>query len=119
MQRKKRKPRAQSKPRQQKQQGHAQQGAAHLAGQSALTPHATVIRVPRGHWGPLQYAQAAINALCQGGPPPLHVNKSQLTREVNLWLAGLPEYRATRYGELDRKTVSRALDTLRTANPLT
>jgi hypothetical protein len=79
-----------------------------------------VIRAGRTKHGPrsggkLQYAQHAINALYPRALPR-DVNHLKLWRDVNDLLKRDPDYQATRFGELSRMTVRRALQTLREAN---
>lgn len=114
------KPTTPRRRRQQAQQQPQQPAAASFGGSTAATLVPFVIRASKTKHGPrsggkLQYAQAAILALYPLALPQ-HVNHLQLWRDVNKQLARDSNYRATRFGQLSRMTVRRALQTLRDAN---
>jgi hypothetical protein len=94
--------------------------SAVASGSGTARAYAYVIRAGRTKHGPrswkkIEYAQAAITAIYPAGLPP-HVNHSWLTHEVNKQLADDRDYRASRFGEISRPTIIRALQRLRSAN---
>jgi hypothetical protein len=70
----------------------------------------------RPRWGRVEYAQAAIAALCPDGTISPNFNVSKLTRDVQKRLDEDPGYRATGLRPVSRQTVLRALERLREAN---
>ena len=59
----------------------------------------------------MQFALRAILALRRVKA----LNKSKLTEDVNEWLSHDPDFCASGYDEIDRRTMRRALDELRAA----
>ena len=92
-----------------------EEAAATLEGRGGGTIDVIVIRTgktkhgPRGNWRELEFAQLAIQSL-HGAPPPKHLDRSKLTRDVNAWLKNNPDWD---YGEISRPTVPRALKKVR------